>query len=387
MIAGMGLGTSAWAQPDTVRCHGMRFVFTSIPEIKFQISDQAPNDSILMLQNSIVESLTFHDWNYERLLQFDAQNVPDWCVVPIIDSTFSGYSPLTRRVIQYSAIVLSGFWPSLSYTNGKSDLRVMSLQPVAQAYWTELEGLKLYVIAGDESEYDWHMSLPQDNRKGKFSFGFYSERMPTFEHIVIEEDSVEMFFEPKVGETQTYVIHFDVHRTWLNFLMHSPMPDHVNMRRVAFSEIGKQKLLTSLRKYMPKKDDREALIFLLAFTAWCSDYQEDWISYGKEKPLCPEQTLGYPTSDCEDKVYLFDLLVGELLPRFNVIYVQYPEHIAAAVDLKHDVGDVITVKGKTYSICDPTGKSGGSFRMGDKMVDYEGVTPEAIVPVRWRKGG
>jgi hypothetical protein len=386
MIAGLSLGTSAWAQPDTVRCLGMRFVFTSIPEIKFQLSDEAPNDSIIILKDSIVESPAFRTWTYELLVQFDAQNVPDWCVVPIIDSTFSRYAPLTRRVIQYSAIVLSGFWPSLSYTNGKSDLRVMSLQPVAQAYWTELQGLKLYVIAGDEAEYDWFMSLPEKYRNGKFNFGFYSDRMPTFENIVIEEDSVEMFFEPMVGETKTYMIHFDVHRTWLNFLMHSPMPDHVNMRRVAFSEIGKQKLLTSLREYMPKKDDKEALNFLLAFTAWCSDYQEDWISYGKEKPLCPEQTLGYPTSDCEDKVYLFDFLVGELLPRLNVIYVQYPEHIAAAVDLKHDVGDVITVKGKTYSICDPTGKSDGSFRMGDKMVDYEDVKPEAIVPVRWKKG-
>ncbi len=386
MIAGMGLATSAWAQSDTVRCLGMRFEFTSVPTIDIQLSDLASEDSIVFLKNTVVLSPAFKAWNAELQGEMKRLHVPDWCMIPIIDATFPRCSPLTRLVIQYSSLALSGFWPELCHRRGQTALRVWSKQRIINIAYYKLNQDRFYLIAGPDRDYPGCMTLKRNNRRGKRSFGLFSDSAPSFEHNVVVQDSVEMFFEPSVGESRTYTIHLDVHQTWLTFLENSPMPTEPEMRGVAVSDVGKQKLLMELQTHIPKDNDKEALDFLLAFTAWCADYQIDQAAYGKEKPLFPEQTSAYPASDCEDRVYLFDFLVGELLPALDVIYVAYPDHLVAAVDLKKDVGDVITVKGKTYSICDPTGKSGGSFRMGDKMVDYEGGTPEAIVPVRWRKG-
>lgn len=108
------------------------------------------------------------------------------------------------------------------------------------------------------------------------------------------------------------------------------------------------------RKLQSLPDDIEKVQFLLYFVQSLpyrpeTDHYQDF--------LFPEETLENG-GDCEDKVILFAALVRELLG-LEVAFLQFEEHLAAAVQLNHPVvqGTVYIRGGKTFVACDPTGKS------------------------------
>ena len=369
------------AQQVTVRCMGIRLDFDAVPEVSTQLTDHASEDSILYLKNKVVLARSFKDWITELRTEMKAKHVPDWCMIPIIDSTFNTNSSLSRLVIKYSALALSGFWPVIYHRHGANALAVWSSQDIVEKSRYTQGSKWFYLVDGPNGEYASSMSLRSKVGRGTKSFSLISDREPIFEQQEIYEDTAKFYFEDASGIGGLSVICYDVNREWLRFLEKSPKPDFSQWPIVAVSEIGKQKLLRNLSVQMPKDDKVEALNFLLAFTAWGFKYMEDEFSYGMEKPLYPEQTLAYPYSDCEDRVFLFAFLVDELLG-MDVVYIDYPDHLAAAVDLKKDVGQIVKVKGKTYSICNPVGGISGGFRMGEILEDFNEMEPIVIVPAK-----
>lgn len=85
-------------------------------------------------------------------------------------------------------------------------------------------------------------------------------------------------------------------------------------------------------------------------------YKIDEQYYGREKYFFPEEVIGLPFSDCEDRSALFAWLVHHFVG-YDVIGVLYADHLATAVCFNDDVqlsGKSINYKGKRYTICDPT---------------------------------
>ena len=83
-------------------------------------------------------------------------------------------------------------------------------------------------------------------------------------------------------------------------------------------------------------------------------YVSDYDMWGvNDRALFPEETLGYPGSDCEDHAILFTRLVRDLTG-LKCILIYYPNHLAAGVCLGDDVaGNAYIVEGERYVVTDP----------------------------------
>lgn len=116
---------------------------------------------------------------------------------------------------------------------------------------------------------------------------------------------------------------------------------------------------------------------LLHFVQTGFEYKTDEEQFGYEKYFYPEEVLGYPYCDCEDRSALFAWLV-ERYTNAKVIGLQYEGHVATAVyfgDNADVKGDGFIYGGKKYYVCDPTYINAS---IGMTMPQYKGKTPKVI---------
>lgn len=95
---------------------------------------------------------------------------------------------------------------------------------------------------------------------------------------------------------------------------------------------------------------------ILNFVQTAFNYKTDDQQFGYEKYFYPEEVIGYPYSDCEDRSALFAWLVTTYTDA-KVVGLQYDGHLATAVCFGDDVnitGDKFSYAGKKYYVCDPT---------------------------------
>lgn len=134
-------------------------------------------------------------------------------------------------------------------------------------------------------------------------------------------------------------------------------------------------LISQLRPMVQGKSELEAVNLLLRFVQTAFNYQTDDQQFGYEKCLLPDETLYYPSSDCEDRSILFAYLVRRLLG-LQVIGLDYPNHIATAVRFRSEIpGASVLYNGQRYVICDPTYINADA---GMVMPDFKDVTPKII---------
>lgn len=121
--------------------------------------------------------------------------------------------------------------------------------------------------------------------------------------------------------------------------------------------------------------ERDAQVdFLLRLVQTAFDYQTDQEQFGREDYLYPEETLYYPASDCEDRSVLFAWLVREVLD-LEVAALDYPGHVATAVDLQGGEGARVEIDGRALMVADPTYVNA---RAGMVMPEYRDQRPEVI---------
>ena len=119
------------------------------------------------------------------------------------------------------------------------------------------------------------------------------------------------------------------------------------------------------------------IAMLLHFVQTGFDYKTDEEQFGYEKYFYPEEVLGYPYCDCEDRSALFAWLVQKYT-NAKVIGLQWEGHVATAVWFGDDVnvkGDGFMYGGKKYYVCDPTYINAS---IGMTMPQYKGKTPKII---------
>ena len=95
---------------------------------------------------------------------------------------------------------------------------------------------------------------------------------------------------------------------------------------------------------------------MLNFVQTAFAYKIDEQQFGREKYFFPEEVIGYPFSDCEDRSALFAWLVRRFVG-YDVIGVLYDDHLATAVCFGNDAqlqGKSVDFNGKRYFVCDPT---------------------------------
>ncbi len=142
--------------------------------------------------------------------------------------------------------------------------------------------------------------------------------------------------------------------------------------------IEAQKVL--LKNFDAMKKDytpTQFISMLLHFVQTAFEYKTDEEQFGYEKYFYPEEVIGYPYCDCEDRSALFAWLVQKYTDA-KVIGLQYEGHVATAVyfgDNADVKGDGFMYGGKKYYVCDPTYINAS---IGMTMPQYKGKTPKVI---------
>lgn len=210
-------------------------------------------------------------------------------------------------------------------------------------YFTK-EGLNYYNINGTEA-CTFYM-CNQDSKKAKTPVAMRLNNVPALNNGVVSRQRTN-----KAGNVSVNV---NVPKALMDFYASMPQCDYGVYAKAPVVGSLAQEVLGTLRPLVQGKSEIDAANLLLNFVQTGFKYATDEEQFGFEKPFFVEELFYYPACDCEDRSVLFGWLVRELLG-LDVVYLDYPNHIATAVQFKGDVkGDFLTVDGKRYTVCDPT---------------------------------
>jgi hypothetical protein len=122
--------------------------------------------------------------------------------------------------------------------------------------------------------------------------------------------------------------------------------------------------------------EREQVRYLYALVCQSIPYKTDQDQFRYEKFCLPEEVLAYPFADCEDRTFLLNALLTELVG-VETMGLNYPGHVAMAVRLKEqkNTDAIIQFNGKEYIYCDPTYIGADVGMMPES---YRGVKPVVI---------
>ena len=210
-------------------------------------------------------------------------------------------------------------------------------------YFTK-EGLNYYNINGTEA-CTFNM-CNQDSKKAKTPVAMRLNNVPALNSGVVSRQRTN-----KAGNVSVSV---NVSKSLMDFYASMPQCDYGVYAKAPVAGSLAQEVLGTLRPLVQGKSEVDAANLLLNFVQTGFKYATDEEQFGFEKPFFVEELFYYPACDCEDRSVLFGWLVRELLG-LDVVYLDYPNHIATAVQFKGDVkGDFLTIDGKRYTVCDPT---------------------------------
>lgn len=119
------------------------------------------------------------------------------------------------------------------------------------------------------------------------------------------------------------------------------------------SREAKESLIGQFQPLLQDRTPADAVGMLLRFVQTAFDYQLDQTQFGREKYFFPEELFHFAYSDCEDRSALFTYLVRQLLG-LRVLGLQYPGHVATAVNLLEAEGEYVERDGERFVVCDPT---------------------------------
>lgn len=113
-------------------------------------------------------------------------------------------------------------------------------------------------------------------------------------------------------------------------------------------------LYPSLKSQISGKSQLSQVELLLNFMHTAFKYERDNDVWGNDRAFFPDETLYYPSCDCEDRAILFSRIIRDIL-NLKTILVYYPNHLAVAVNFTDTVqGDHVVYAGEKYVVCDPT---------------------------------
>ena len=132
------------------------------------------------------------------------------------------------------------------------------------------------------------------------------------------------------------------------------MTQWVNYANAPVSEEIRIHFYPQLKELLQNTTEQMAVNMLLNWLQTGFKHVYDEYVWGYERAFFAEETLYYPSCDCEDKSILLSRLVRDLLG-LDVVLVYYPNHMAAAVCFNEDVkGDFLMLGNKKFVIADPS---------------------------------
>lgn len=282
----------------------------------------------------IYHTLNLNDWGMVLLTNKIAKN----CVQAKND----------QRLLQMFLLVQCGYKVRLARSN--KDL--ILLAPIdcmlyARPY-LKVNGVRYFQITSIQGTSSSIYTYKKDYTRTQREISMYSKQTPQFQgKIKTTIHSSKLYPQLTVSAR--------VSEQLIAYYKDFPQCDFSVYYSAPVSKLVQESVLPSLREIIQGKTLLEASNLILNFVQTGFKYQTDDKQFNYEKPFFPDELFYYPYCDCEDRSILFAYLVRTLL-QLDVVLLDYPGHIAAAVHFKNQSlkGDYLTIQGKRYYVCDPT---------------------------------
>ena len=261
-------------------------------------------------------------------------------------------------------------------------------------------GMLTLLIALDNSKevYSYSFFRFEDNGQGKAPVKYYTvygggkAQEPVYTYSISEQDAskAEMKLDfnkalnmgecditRKVNLTKKRTVTLPYNRAHMAYLNDVPMTMFPIYFVTPVSIEAQKELQKNFNEMMAEYTPDQFIQMLLHFVQTAFEYKTDEEQFGYEKYFYPEEVIGYPYSDCEDRSAMFAWLVQKYT-NAKVIGLQYEGHIATAVwfgDNAEVSGDGLIYGGKKYYVCDPTYINAS---IGMTMPQFKGKTPKVI---------
>ena len=304
-------------------------------------------------------TLRLNDWGYLQLVQDFAREVYK-------------KQPNKQALLIWFVLNKSGYDTRVAYSKNSVYVLFPSTDEIFDNKFVQIDGKRYYFLQTLQSDFKL------DNKVYTYRKNYHAAtkpismrlyKIPQLKREILQKEFTFTFNHKTVKIPVKYDT--DV----VTFFKFYPQTDLKVYFSAPMSNEGNYSLLTALRPYVENKPETEAVNFLLRFVQTSFKYKTDDQQFGREKYLMPEETLYYPSSDCEDRSILFSYLVTHLLG-LRVIGLDYPGHIATAVQFHTPVaGKMVNYKNLQFTICDPTYVNADA---GMCMPQFEHVEPKII---------
>ncbi|MDJ0834385.1 MAG: hypothetical protein QNJ69_12755, partial [Gammaproteobacteria bacterium] len=294
----------------------------------------------------------------------------DWAYIQLILKLSQEYTSdkNAATVLSWFILIKNGFTTRVAYSSNEIYLLLSTQQKLYDIQFFVYDKQKFYVISD-------HAFIA----KSLFSYnGRYPKKLDAANLKINERarfntaiNSRALSFRYKGDKYQVSV---PVEKEYVDHLSTFPQMDIDVYFATRPSAAVSNALLQQLRPLVKDREQQDAVNFLLRFVQTAFKYATDKQQFGKENYLYIEESISYPSSDCEDRSILFAWLVRNLLG-LEVVGLDFPGHIATAVLLDKPVGQTVRHRGKTFTVTDPTYINA---RAGMKMPQFKNTQPKVI---------
>ncbi len=325
--------------------------------IQHNFSELAKSEYLKTLDNllSYKRQLDMNDWAYLQLVLKFTEKL--------------SINRNNQRLVSWFLLLKSGLKARLAYDSKNIYLLVAARQNLYDIAYFKFDGEKFYSIPQTKK-------LPAElfSYNGKYPKALSNPDFSIPKSLKSKNDAQNR----KLSFTfqgRKYQFSIPVNKNTINFFASYPQMDLGEYFQTQLDDQTANALLTQLTPAVDGMTEIDAVNFLLAFVQHAFRYQTDNQQFGEENYMFIEETLYYPSSDCEDRAIIFSWLVRHLLG-LEVIGLEFPGHVAAAVNLKQPLGDVVNYKNQKFTVADPTYINASA---GMKMPQYRNTQPKVII--------
>lgn len=280
----------------------------------------------------------------------------DWAYLNLIDALSAQCYGDGNEARLFTAFVYnqSGYKLRLARAGNNIYLLYATQHEILEKPYYKLDNGNYYVLGprlGDVEIYN--MPFPKEK-----SMSLYNPKNQHFAFSASKQRTLSSKRYPEVSVT------LDVNRNLIDFYDTYPtsvINDNFMTRWAMYAntplddEVAAE-LYPKMRDYLADLLPLDAANVLLNWVQTAFVYAYDDEVWGEDRAFFAEESLYYPYCDCEDRSILFSRLVRDLLD-LDVILVYYPGHLATAVCFNETVsGDYIDLRGRRFTIADPTYK-------------------------------
>ena len=295
----------------------------------------------------------------------------DWAYMQLIrqfSDAFLSKSNNSATLLSWFLLLKSDIKSRIAFANNIIYLLMSTRQPLFNVTYFEFDSERFYIISKHATVakklYSYNGTYPKKLKKSNLA-GI--NKVITATSLIYRDISFNY------GGTQFDLrVPFNQHA--IEFLATYPQMDFEHYFNVAISQETQQALLAQLKPIVSQLNNKDAVNFLLSLVQNGFNYETDEVQFGEENYLFLEETIFYPSSDCEDRSVIFAWLVKNLL-NINVVGLHFPGHFATAVQLDQPSGEVIENKGVIYTVADPTYINA---TVGKKMPQFKNISPKVI---------